>query len=281
MSKKFFRDPIHNIIRIDDEETFLLDIINSPGFQRLRRIKQLGFAYYVYPGANHTRFSHSLGAFHLAKRILSHLEKDGEKISKSQKDLIKTAALIHDIGHGPFSHIFEHVLSDLDIKPNDHEEWGWKIIQSDEQIMTILRKKRMVQGLKKVFDKVYTPSWLFSLISSQFDVDRLDYLLRDCMMTGVKYSDIDLEWIIRNLKIVDSPAKKDKDGNPDKIIVFDGKRGLGVMDQYLMGRFYLYKYVVYHKTVRAAERMLQEALKTGLGDTAEEELLINDALKKI
>jgi hypothetical protein len=156
-------------------------------FQRLRRIKQLGFVDYVYPCAQHSRFSHSLGSYFLANKVIQHLNSSSNKklIKDNVRKLILTAALLHDVGHGPFSHIFESVLKDLDQNIYNHEKWGWTIIEESELKNILIKKGKIpIKRLKEIFDKTFTPKIAFSIISSQFDVDRLDYLLRDSIMTG-------------------------------------------------------------------------------------------------
>lgn len=276
---KFFRDPVHDIIKFSKSDLFLVDVINSEPFQRLRRIKQLGFVDYVYPGAHHSRFSHSIGCYFLANKVIQHLNSSSKKIIEDDiRKLILTAALLHDVGHGPFSHIFESVLKDLDQNIYNHEKWGWKIIE-DSELRRILIEKGQVQTerLKEIFNKTFTPKIAFSIISSQFDVDRLDYLLRDSIMTGCKYARIDLEWIIRNLVAV--APDKSLPNNLD--IAIDGSRGISAIDQYLLGRFHNYKHIVYHKTVRAAEMMFKRILTLGFGSGCELDLLISGSLMKI
>lgn len=278
--EKFFRDPVHDIIKFSQDDSFLQDVVDSAPFQRLRRIKQLGFVDYVYPGAQHSRFSHSLGSYFLANKVIQHLNSHKKIIDDDIKRLILTAALLHDIGHGPFSHIFEEVLKDKNLKQSisSHEDWGWKIIEETNIKEILLEKGKIkIQRLKEIFNKTYTPKIAFSIISSQFDVDRLDYLMRDSVMTGCRYARIDLEWIIRNLVAV-APDKS----LPDNLdIAIDGSRGISAIDQYLLGRFHNYKHIVYHKTVRAAEMMFKRILTLGLSLKSEQESLINNALVKI
>jgi len=275
---KFFRDPVHDIIKFSKEDSFLLDIIDSTPFQRLRRIKQLGFVDYVYPGAQHSRFSHSLGSYFLANKVIQHLNSSKEIIDSNIRKLILTAALLHDIGHGPFSHIFESVLKELNQNTCNHENWGKKIIEESNLKEILLEKGKIkIQGLKEIFDKTFTPKIAFSIISSQFDVDRLDYLLRDSIMTGCKYARIDLEWIMRNLVAV--APDKSRPNNLD--IAIDGSRGISAIDQYLLGRFHNYKHIVYHKTVRAAEMMFKRILVLGLGNGCDRDSLISCSLEKI
>ena len=293
---KFFRDPIHDIIRIDND--FILKLIDTPAMQRLRKIRQLGLAWLVYPGAEHSRFCHSLGTYHLAKRVINHLNNTirTDLIDKEQKTLIQIAALLHDVGHGPFSHVFENFCkNDLAISHN-HEKWTKKIIREDKEIFSVLTEidKNLPEKLIEVFDKTVFPNYLGDIISSQLDVDRFDYLLRDSYMTGAKYGSFDLEWIIRTLSIdkVKNIVEVEEENGiiPMEVetVVIDGSRGLSTLEQYIIGRHYMFKHVYFHKTIRAAEALLRMILKRAafliknneedLGDSIFKKLINNEEL---
>lgn len=233
--------------------------------QRLRNIRQLGFASKVYPGAEHSRFTHSLGVYHLSIRLLDQLGIDNEY----HRLVVQLAALMHDIGHGPFSHLFEGMLEDVDYsKKTKHEKWSVDIITNHSEITEILCliSPQLQNDVKEVILNNYNPRYLCSIVSSQFDADRLDYMLRDSYMTGVHYGKCDLNWILRNLSLKDVIAfDEDRRELPaDKKIVIEGKRGLSSLEDYLIGNLYLYLHVYYHKTIQAAEGMLVKILTNAI-----------------
>lgn len=257
---KFIRDPIHDVIRIEDR--FILQLLDTAAMQRLRRIRQLGMAYLVYPGAEHSRFTHSLGVYHLAGRVMEQLERvSGENLFEDGKrKAILAAALLHDVGHGPFSHVFEGVTN------GKHEHWTLKIVREDKDIKRILAdvSSEMPENTHRILSSTYKPHYITALLSSQLDVDRFDYLLRDSHMTGAQYGSFDLEWMLRTLAVREislSPATGVDDSGELQTIVVDGRRGLSGLESHLMGRHYMYKHVYYHKTIRAAELMLRKILE--------------------
>ncbi|MGE0199863.1 MAG: HD domain-containing protein [Candidatus Melainabacteria bacterium] len=277
---KIIRCPVHDLISVDSD--FALRIINSRPMQRLRRIKQLGLASFVYPGADHSRFSHSLGAYHLATIVMNKLnaryKHAGQELpfDEIEYEAVSLGALMHDLGHGPFSHMFESVakyaLTDKKIK---HEHWTKEILLHDSQIQAALVKaeKHYKFDISKlildIFDATIPPNkyYLRHLLSSQLDVDRFDYLLRDSLMTGAKYGEhLDFAWILRNLDIgsvkTNSPDDDD-DPAPQEVNVLyiDGTRGLSSVESYLLGCFFMYKHVYYHKVINAAESMMQTLLR--------------------
>ncbi|HUE81061.1 MAG TPA: HD domain-containing protein [Pyrinomonadaceae bacterium] len=249
MSERIYRDPVHNIIRLrtdSDEGGLMMNLIDSPEFQRLRRIKQLGLGLYTYQGAEHSRFTHSLGAFHLITRVLDRL---GEKHGIDPEDRIATraAALLHDVGHGSFSHVMEKVLG------FHHEKWTVEVVLSEEtQVGRLLRSysSELPARVAAVIEGHFQPAALAQLVSSQLDVDRMDYLLRDSLMTGAKYGIFDLEWIINALAI---------DEEHDRIFV--GARGLYAVEEYLQARYYMFRQVYFHRTLRSAEAVLRSILR--------------------
>ena len=257
MSERIYRDPVHNIIRLrtDNAEGDLMSrFIDAPEFQRLRRIKQLGLGLFTYQGAEHSRFTHSLGAFHLMSRVLDHL---GERYQIAPHDRIasRAAALLHDVGHGSFSHVMEKVLG------FHHESWTVQIVLSaDTTIGQLLRgyEPRLPERIAAIIEGDFRPAALAQLVSSQLDVDRMDYLLRDSLMTGAKYGIYDLEWIINALAI---------DESNDRIYVT--ARGLYAVEEYLQARYYMFRQVYFHRTLRSAEAVLRSVLKRALDLTAE------------
>lgn len=259
---KFIRDPIHDLIKIDSD--IVLEVLDTEPMQRLKNIRQLGLASFVYPGADHSRFSHSLGAYHLAGNMLDQLEVDVEY----DRLVVQLAALLHDTGHGPFSHLFEKALKEFGYRHNtSHEQWTREIIQGHKEVCTALRKvrRRLPIDVSDVIANNYEPKYLSSIVSSQFDVDRLDYMLRDSVMTGVHYGKYDLNWIMRNLSTAVVQAS-DEDGEVslETRIVIDGKRGLSCLENYLLGNYYLYKHLYYHRTIQAAEGMLAKILSRAI-----------------
>lgn len=260
-----FRDPVHDIIKIEEDENYILRLINTRAMQRLRRIRCLGLAWLVYPGAEHSRFCHSLGTYHLAKRVIRQLEIQGTVFSKEERVLLLTASLLHDIGHGPFSHLFETICKkELGINYN-HEDWTKLIIAEDIEVNKILKDvdSSCPQNLINLFSGIIIPHYLTAIVSSQLDVDRFDYLLRDTYMTGAQYGNFDHEWILKHLSIKEIPDKftvGEDDGSPTpkiSTIVIDGRKGLSAVEQHILARHYMYKHVYLHKTIRAAEAMVR------------------------
>lgn len=235
----FIRDAIHKNININ--EPVIKALIDSKEFQRLRWISQLGGAQIAFPSATHTRFTHSLGVYHVLTRVLNQIGNN-ELISDKEKLIIKIAGLLHDLGHGPFSHSFEGVTNfNNDIKYQFNHEFYTCAIIGDEttEVNQILKKYHInandiINIIKK--DHKKCPKYQIQLISSQLDCDRIDYLIRDCYFTGVDYGSIDLDWVISNM-IIDQ-----KHG-----IVFNYK-ALWAIENYLVTRFHMYFQVYFHKS---------------------------------
>lgn len=227
----------------------MMRLIDTPEFQRLRRIKQLGLGLYTYQGAEHSRFTHSLGAFHLMSRVLDRL---GEKHNFKPLDraAARAAALLHDIGHGSFSHVMEKVLG------FHHEKWTVEVVLSEAtEIGQLLASyaPELPGKVAAIIEGKFQPAALGQLVSSQLDVDRMDYLLRDSLMTGAKYGIYDLEWIINALAI---------DEENDRIYV--EARGLYAVEEYLQARYYMFRQVYFHRTLRSAEAVLRAILRRAL-----------------
>ncbi len=257
MAERIYRDPLHNIIRLrtdSSEGRLMMQLIDSFEFQRLRRIKQLGLALYTYQGAEHSRFAHSLGVFHLMTRVLERLQET-HPISEEDRTAARAAALLHDIGHGPFSHVMEKVLG------FHHEDLTVQAIRSDEtEVGQILRAYRteLPDRVAAIIEGDFKPSFISQLVSSQLDVDRMDYLLRDSLMTGAKYGIYDLEWIIKALAV-----------DPDNDRIYVTARGLYAVEEYLQARYYMFRQVYYHRTLRSAEVVLRATLERALELTAQ------------
>ena len=262
MRPKLFRDPIHDIIafELDDPvEKVLFDLICTPTFQRLRRIRQLGFAGLVYHGAEHSRFAHSLGVVHIARRMLDALADD-TKIDVDTRMEVLGAALLHDIGHGPFSHAIEKVTG------AHHESYSRQaILDPDGDVYDILagyaddmpRRIARYFGPRQDFP-TERQLWL-DVVSSQLDADRQDYNLRDGHATGVKIGMYDLERILAMLTTYESG--EEKTGRVTRLAV--SYRAREAVEDYLIARFHMFKQVYLHKTVRSAEKMLEAVLQRG------------------
>ena len=231
---RIIRDALHGDIEISDD---IRRIIDTRTFQRLRYIQQLATSHYVFPSATHTRYSHSLGAHHLATRLVNHLrELYPDLISDEDARLVPIAALLHDVGHPPFSHMFE--TPDVFATFRGHEEWGRLLMQDDEcdlsGVLTELLGDSVVR-LISIMDGSVEPRFLSEMVSSQLDVDRLDYLKRDQFVTGADVGSIDLDRILRSLRI-------SEDG---RLVV--RKDRVGVVEGYLITRWHMYQHVYFHK----------------------------------
>lgn len=254
---KIIRDPVHNIIYFEDNEVdrLLLKLVHTKEFQRLRRIKQLGPAEMVFPGANHSRFSHSLGVMHMAKVILRRMEKLGEPFDVQTKTIVLVSALLHDVGHGPFSHTFEAATKE--ISKLDHEDYTQTIVRdtSTEVHQVLLeRDPALPYQVSGFFDKdplealgmaADIPPYLAYIVHSQLDGDRFDYLLRDSHHAGVDYGKFDLHWLLENMFYCDQ-----------KKVIYLGRKALSVAENYIFARYHMYKSVYFHKASRSAEVML-------------------------
>lgn len=252
MPQRIYRDPVHNIIPLrddSDEGRLMIRLIDAPEFQRLRRIKQLGLGLYTYQGAEHSRFTHSLGALHLMTRILDQLS-DRYQIKDQDRAAARAAALLHDVGHGPFSHAMENVLG------VHHEQLTMQAVLSEEtELWRALSSysSELPARVASIIEGTFKPAALAQLVSSQLDVDRMDYLLRDSLMTGAKYGLFDLEWIINALQI---------DEAGDRIYV--AARGIYAVEEYLQARYYMFRQVYFHRSLRSAEAVLRSALRRAL-----------------
>jgi uncharacterized protein len=252
LSQRIYRDPVHNIIPLREDSAegrLLVRLIDAIEFQRLRRIKQLGLGLYTYQGAEHSRFTHSLGALHLMTRILERLS-DRTQLSPADTAAARAAALLHDVGHGPFSHAMEKVLA------VHHEQVTMRCVTSPEtSVHEILNSysTEMPERVASIIEGTFKPAALAQLVSSQLDVDRMDYLLRDSLMTGAKYGLYDLEWIINALRI---------DVEGDRIYV--AAQGVHAVEEYLQARYYMFRQVYFHRTLRSAEAVLRSALRRAL-----------------
>ena len=233
---KIINDPVFGFIKIPNG--ILLDIVDHPLMQRLRQIKQVGLASIVYPGAQHTRFQHSLGAYYLMSEAIVSLTQKGIFIFDSEAEAIKAAILLHDIGHGPFSHVLEHTL----IEGVSHEAISLMMMEQINEEMG-----GSLNLALRIFKNEYPKQFLHQLISSQLDMDRLDYLRRDSFFTGVTEGNIGSARIIKMLNVVD-----------DHLVV--DSKGIYSIENYLTSRRLMYWQVYLHKTTVATEKMLVNLL---------------------
>ncbi|MEO6654683.1 MAG: HD domain-containing protein [Pyrinomonadaceae bacterium] len=227
----------------------IVSLIDTPEFQRLRRIRQLGLAYFAYQSAEHSRFTHSLGAFHLAARMVAKLRL-GYDLPDEAQTAVRVAALLHDLGHGPFSHVIESILD------FHHEEFSVEAVLSDETEVGRLLKRfspALADDVASIIRGDFQYRALAQLVSSQLDVDRMDYLLRDSLMTGAKYGIYDLEWIIKSIEINEAD---------DHLYV--SAPGIYAVEDYLQARYYMYRQVYFHRTLRSAEAVLKVLLRRAL-----------------
>lgn len=234
---KLINDPVHGFITISSPLMF--QIIEHPYFQRLRRISQMGFAKFVYPGTQHTRFHHALGATHLMQQAIQTLRQKNVEITKEEEEAVLLAILLHDIGHGPYSHALEYVMTE----GINHEFFS-------EMIMHVLNKELngKLDLTIQIFNDEYPKRFLHQLVSSQLDVDRLDYLARDSFFSGVNEGKLSTERIITMLDVVDGQ------------LVVEHK-GLYSIEKYIISRRLMYWQVYLHKTAVCAEGMLVSAIK--------------------
>ena len=234
---KIINDPIYGFITI--EKGIILDLIEHPFFQRLRRISQLGLSYLVYPGAYHTRFHHALGCMFLMKKAIHQLRNKGHEITKKESEALKIAILLHDIGHGPFSHALEHSI----VNNISHEDLS-------NIFMNKLNEEfnGKLELAIKIFNNKHSKKFLHQLVSSQIDMDRLDYLKRDSFFTGVTEGNIGTERIINMFDVVN-----------DELVIEE--KGIYSIEKFLIARRLMYWQVYLHKTVLSAEHTLIKILQ--------------------
>ena len=251
------RDPIHGFIALSEKE---VNLINTRAFQRLRRIRQLAMAFLVYPGTLHTRFDHSIGVMHIAGRICDRL-----KTTNEERKQVRLAALLHDIGHGPFSHVSEHLLKKH--VPEDwrstsekiHEKVTVDIIKNDSEICEILSEEErqfvieMIEGKTRNFQR--------DIISSDLDADKMDYLLRDSYFAGVKYGMYDLEKIIESCRV-------DRRGNESYLAISD--EGIHVLEQLLLAKQHMTQQVYHHRVRSISDAMIIRGIELAIREKNQE-----------
>lgn len=267
------RDPIHDLIgfsHIEADDKMLWALLNTEPMQRLRRVRQLGFSEFVYPGATHTRLSHSLGAMQMARRMLDKFQGSLEASSTaldhaSNRRSTLAAALLHDVGHGPYSHVFEELSEHFKID-RSHEEYTRDIIH-DTEIHDILNEYDVFDPTIQFFskEKAFTP--YTTIISSQLDCDRLDFLARDRYFCGIRSSYIDFSWLFDSLYIEEILVDIDS-GQNQFSFVFD-KKGLRVVEEFVIAYMKMYSDVYFHKTTRSAQHLCVEMIKCAISDFSE------------
>lgn len=248
------RDPVHGLVSFEaDELSFVPRLMQTPEVQRLRRIRQLGLTSFAYPGADHTRFSHAIGAAHVMTRFIGRLRSIHGDLPRAHqltpehvRDAV-AAAFLHDLGHGPLSHLFEDAVPGA---PR-HETWTLRILLDPSTAVhrclgsvdpeLPARVAELVQGRHPL-------AYLSSTVSGTFDVDRCDYLLRDAHFTGVGYGSFDLDWLIRSLRFGNPEAAN---GSPP--LAIDGVKGLPAIESFILARLFMFQQVYFHKASRASE----------------------------
>jgi uncharacterized protein len=257
LSFEIVRDPLWNNIRLDE---LALRLVDTPPMQRLRWVRQLGLAFFVYPGATHSRFEHALGTYHLARRALNLLEERGETaaLGRDECQLIRAAALLHDVGHYPFSHALE------EIGALHHEEVARPLVL-EGPVAEVLRASLGTAAPARIMELVRgeSDSPLQRLISGSLDLDKLDYLRRDAVMCGVSYGDIDVDRLLNSLVLVAAPES----GRPTIGIA---EKGLSALESLLFAKYQMYRNVYWHHAVRSAtamyKRLVEHALTVGALD---------------
>ena len=258
---KVFRDPVHGLISIAPEDEFLIELIDTPEFQRLRRVRQLGVSSVTYPSAEHSRFSHSLGVMNFAQRILDELMRRyaGEQkicdLIREKAKVVKAAALLHDTGHGPFSHACERAFE----AGKQHEDRSQSIITAPESaVPRILREVAWIkpEEVRSLIGKGHPYPFLTDIVSSQLDADRMDYLLRDAMATGVHYGKFDAEWVLHSLCLGKDPRAGDTTGPESCRLCLETKRGVHAAEQLIGARLHMSMQVYFHRNTRRWEAHL-------------------------
>ncbi|AIM16456.1 MULTISPECIES: HD domain-containing protein [Neobacillus] len=239
--EKVFKDPVHRYVHVRDR--VIWDLIGTKEFQRLRRIKQLGTTFLTFHGAEHSRFNHSLGVYEIVRRMIDDVFAGRPAWNDEDRLLTLCAALLHDLGHGPFSHAFEKVFD------FDHEEFTRAIILGDTEVNQVLTRVSpdFPQKVAEVIGKTSEKKLIVSMISSQIDADRMDYLQRDAYFTGVSYGQFDMERILRVMR----PRE-------DQVVI--KKSGMHAVEDYIMSRYQMYWQVYFHPVSRSAEVILTKIL---------------------
>jgi uncharacterized protein len=254
---EILRDPVWNNIRVDE---LTLDLVDTEVFQRLRYVRQLGWTYLVYPGATHSRFEHALGTHHLSRRTLALLceAEDATSISEQEQAIVRSAALLHDVGHYPFSHALE------EIGALHHEDVARPLI-THGAIAALLSSRLGDDAPARVFDLIRgeSKSPLQGLISGSLDLDKIEYLKRDAFMCGVPYGEIDVDRLTNSLVLVDDPAT-------GRSAIGVQEKALSALESLLFAKYQMYRNVYWHHAVRSAtamyKRLVEDAIAAGIVD---------------
>ncbi|MET0342770.1 MAG: HD domain-containing protein [Polyangiales bacterium] len=254
------RDPIHGLVAFEGpRERVIKRLLATREVQRLRRVRQLGLASLVFPGAEHSRFSHAIGTAHVMGRLLDRIATvesvlpPTERLDDEARRDALAAALLHDIGHGPFSHLFEEVFADA---PR-HEVWTAALLRDpDTEVHNALEElgRGTAERVARLVSGQHRLSYLGHAISGTLDVDRCDYLLRDSHMTGVRYGNYDLEWLLRALSFGEV---HEPDGRRAYVLAIEGRKGLPPIEGFFLARNFMYNQVYHHKAVRAGEVLVR------------------------
>jgi len=236
---KVLKDPVHSYIHINYE--VIWNCLDSKEFQRLRRIRQLGGDFQVYPTAEHSRFSHSLGVYEIVRRMVTEIKSLSVELSEYDKICVMLAGLLHDVGHGPFSHAFEHVTK------HSHEDYTAKIILGKTELNQVLTEisPRLPEDIVSIIEHNHPNDILNQIISGQLDADRMDYLLRDSYFSATSYGQFDLERILRTMRV------RKIDENKKALVV--KYTGIHSVEDYIMARYQMYWQVYYHPVARSYE----------------------------
>lgn len=251
------RDAVHGLVSFErPAEKIVVRLLDTREVQRLRRVKMLGVTSFAFPGAEHSRFAHAIGAAHVMTQYIARIrqidnefECDGGPATEDDERLGLAAALLHDLGHGPLSHLFEEVFASL---PR-HESWSSRLLLDPEsEVHQVLAEhdRALPGAVERLIHGKHEKPWLAHAVSGTFDVDRCDYLLRDSYMTGVRYGLFDLPWLLRSLRLL----RRNKTA---LILGIDGSKGLPAVEGFFLARLFMYQQVYFHKASRSAERMVR------------------------
>ncbi len=255
------RDPVHGLVAFESEEEHVIEqLIDTPEVQRLRRVRQLGVTSVAFPGAEHTRFAHAVGAAHVMKLLVARLRAIHDELPYWQKltsdrarDAL-AAAMLHDVGHGPLSHLFEDAIPGT---PH-HEVWTERVVLDPStgvhRVLAAL-DPGMPDRVADLVHGRHPLAYLAKAVSGEFDVDRCDYLLRDAHATGVRYGNYDLEWLLRSLRF----APVSGEGEAPALAI-DGAKGLPAIEAFILARLFMFQQVYLHKATRSAEWMIRTTL---------------------
>jgi HD superfamily phosphohydrolase len=249
------RDPVHGLVAFErPEEQTLVRLLETREVQRLRRVRMLGVTSLAFPGAEHSRFAHAVGSAHVMRCFLARMRAlasdlpSGRRLGPDDERLALAAALVHDLGHGPLSHLFEEVFENA---PR-HEWWtSALLLDPDSQVHQVLAAidSTLPGAVERLVHGEHAQDYLAHAVSGTFDVDRCDYLLRDSYMTGVRYGLYDLDWLLRSLRLAPTPH--------GARLAVDGSKGLPAVEGFFLARLFMYQQVYFHKAARAAEWMIR------------------------